>query len=116
MRRLFLNAEDGAVCIIDGDIPSLSKAHIQRVFKTLGSNTWVFGPATDGGYWLVGAERISAVPPQIFKNVRWSTQNALSDTIKTLPDAQTAFIETLGDIDTESDLKKYAHKSSFTLG
>ena len=39
MSRLFVNAPNGAVCIIGGDIPDVSKAHIQRVFKTLGSNT-----------------------------------------------------------------------------
>ena len=101
-----VNAEDGAVCIIDGDIPSLSKAHIQRVFKTLGSNTWVFGLATDGGYWLIGAKRTAEVPPLIFENARWSTQNALSDTIKILSDSWIASMEKLSDIDTESDLKK----------
>ena len=84
MRWQFLNVQDGAVCIIVGDIFSLSKAHIQRVFQTLGSNTWVFGPATEGGYWLIGAKRTAEVPLLIFENVRWSTQNALSDTINTL--------------------------------
>ena len=69
MRRLFLNAPIGAVFIIGGDIPKVSKAHMQRVFNSLGSNTSVFGPATVGGYWLIGAKRISAVPPKIFKNV-----------------------------------------------
>ena len=76
----------------------------------------VFGPATDGGYLLVGAKRISAVSPQIFKNVRWFTQNALSDTVKTLPNVRIAFIETLRDIDTENYLKKYTYKPSPPLG
>ena len=76
----------------------------------------VFGPSTDGGYLLVGAKRISAVLPQISKNVRWFTQNALSDTIKTLSNVRIAFKETLRDIDTENYLKKYTHKSSFPMG
>ena len=47
MRWLFLNAPNGAIRIIGVDISNVSEAHIQRVFKTLGSNNWVFGPATD---------------------------------------------------------------------
>ena len=42
------------------DVPSAFKAYSQRYLKHL-----VFGPATDGGYWLIGAKRISAVPQQI---------------------------------------------------
>lgn len=38
--------------------------------------------------------------------MRWSTQNALSDTIKILSDSWIASMEKLSDIDTESDLKK----------
>ena len=37
-----LNAPNGAIRIIGVDISSVSKAHIQRVFKTLGSNNWIF--------------------------------------------------------------------------
>ena len=39
MRRLFLDALEGAVCIIGGDFPSSSKAHIQKLIKSLGFNS-----------------------------------------------------------------------------
>ena len=48
--------------------------------------------------------------------MRWSTQNALSDTIKILSDSWIASIEKLSDIVTESDLKKNARKSVLSQG
>ena len=107
MRRQFVNAPRGPVCIIGADVPDISKTHVQTAFKTLASHDWVFGPAADGGYWLIGAKRISAFAPRVFQNVRWSTRHALADTIKTLPDARIALIDTLRDVDTLSDLKKF---------
>ena len=67
----------------------------------------MFGPAADGGYWLVGLRR-RAVPRYLFEGVHWSGPQALTDTIATLgPRARVAMLETLHDIDTADDLARW---------
>lgn len=106
MKRLFQIAPPGPVVIIGADIPGITSVLIAKAFRALGDHDMVLGPAVDGGYWLVGLKRSGRTcPAGLFKNVRWSTQHALADTVATLPDARIAFIDTLRDVDTAHDLK-----------
>ena len=104
MTNLLRHGPPGPVCIIGSDIPSISKNHINQAFKALSESEWVFGPAQDGGFWLVGAKRISALPLALFKGARWSTQNALKDSLSSVPSRRIAFIDWLSDVDTGADL------------
>ncbi|MGI9369975.1 MAG: TIGR04282 family arsenosugar biosynthesis glycosyltransferase, partial [Ruegeria sp.] len=79
MFRMLRSAPKGPVCLIGADIPGISRRHIACAFATLGRVELVFGPAFDGGYWLVGAQRYRQLPTGMFKCVRWSTQHALTD-------------------------------------
>ena len=89
----------GPVVIIGADVPHIQSHHIAAAFKILGNHDVVFGPAKDGGYWLVGMKRRPAFT-DIFKGVRWSTEHALGDTIANLgPGWRHALLETLADID-----------------
>lgn len=106
MRRVFHNAPMGPVVIIGGDIPGISRHHISQAFDELGKNRAVFGPATDGGYWLVGLKRTTPLPAGLFKRVRWSSKHALADTLATMPEYNPAMISTLQDVDTAADLAK----------
>lgn len=94
----------GPLCIIGGDIPDISPRAITRAFRALGDHDAVFGPAMDGGFWLVGLKRVSAVPPGLFENVRWSTEHALSDSMATLGGRSVACVDRLRDVDTQEDL------------
>jgi len=94
----------GPACIIGGDIPAIRRHHIARAFRALGNHDAVFGPATDGGYWLVGMKRIAPPPPSLFTNVRWSTRHALADSIATMGTPRIAQIDRLQDVDTAKDL------------
>ena len=106
MARVFREAPPGPVLIIGADIPDITPDKIEAAFRTLGAHDVVFGPAPDGGYWLVGLRRGSRpVPASIFKDVRWSTQHALTDTIASLgPGLRIATVATLRDVDTARDL------------
>ncbi len=104
MGRLLRGMPPGPVCIIGADVPGITPASIARAFAALGRCDAVFGPAVDGGYWLVGLKRVQAVPSALFHGVRWSTEHALSDTMKTLPGARIAQVDILRDVDTVSDL------------
>lgn len=92
------------VCLIGADIPGITRAHIARAFAALGGHDAVFGPADDGGYWLVGAKHPARLPHGLFGNVRWSTEHALADTLRTLPGWRIALTDTLRDVDTGADL------------
>ncbi len=103
MARLMRSWPPGPVCIIGADIPGVRAGHIARAFDALGRNEAVFGPAPDGGYWLFGLKRMS-VPATLFQGVRWSSEHALSDTIKSLGGGRVAFVDLLRDVDTVADL------------
>jgi glycosyltransferase A (GT-A) superfamily protein (DUF2064 family) len=68
----------------------------------LGSNDVVFGPAEDGGYWLVGMKRRPRVP-RIFEPVRWSSRHALEDTLENCRGLEVGRAATLCDIDSRKD-------------
>ncbi|MGR3563418.1 MAG: TIGR04282 family arsenosugar biosynthesis glycosyltransferase [Heliomarina sp.] len=104
MSRAMMRFPRHQVCVIGGDIPEIRPRHISNAFALLGSHTAVFGPAIDGGYWLVGMQRGSRARPDMFKGVRWSSPNALSDSTSALPDHRIAFADTLRDVDTAKDL------------
>ena len=99
MGRVFGRLAPGPAVIVGGDIPEITAAHIARAFRALGRADAVFGPADDGGYWLIGLARRPA-PPRLFRGVRWSGPHALADTLANL-DARrkVAFIDRLEDVD-----------------
>lgn len=105
MKRAMVSVATGPVCVIGADIPQIDKVHIVRAFAQLGASDAVFGPAPDGGYWLIGVRRTRPMPPHLFQNVRWSSAHALADTRRSLGDLSVAMIDELQDIDTLDDLK-----------
>ncbi len=104
MGRMLRGAPDGPVCLIGADIPGITCGHIARAFGALGRAEIVFGPAPDGGYWLVGAQRYCALPSGMFNNVRWSTENALADTLASVNGRRVTLLDHLRDVDTVADL------------
>ncbi|MFZ5964171.1 TIGR04282 family arsenosugar biosynthesis glycosyltransferase [Thalassococcus sp. BH17M4-6] len=106
MARLLRNQPPGPVCIIGGDIPGITPAHVWRAFRALGDHEAVFGPAPDGGYWLVGLKRSNRVPPGLLRGVAWSTDQALAQSVDSLGGMRVARVDTLQDIDTLADLPR----------
>ena len=98
MHRIFAELPPGDVIIIGSDIPAVQPSHIARAFHLLGRSDAVFGPARDGGYWLVGLKRMPA-PPNAFAHVRWSGPHALADTLANLDGKTIALAATLSDVD-----------------
>ncbi|WP_113911920.1 TIGR04282 family arsenosugar biosynthesis glycosyltransferase [Roseovarius dicentrarchi] len=105
MARIMRSLPPGPVCIIGGDIPGIRRVHIARALAALGGHDAVFGPAPDGGYWLIGLKRSGAIPAGFLQNVRWSTADALADSIASLPGARIALVDMLRDVDTIADLR-----------
>lgn len=98
MWRPLLYLPPGPAVIVGTDIPDIQTSHIAAAFRALGNRDAVFGPARDGGYWLVGHRRRPRLP-QLFTGVRWSTEHALADTLANLDGQSVALLETLDDID-----------------
>ncbi|WP_171124542.1 MULTISPECIES: DUF2064 domain-containing protein [unclassified Ruegeria] len=105
MGRMLRGMPPGPVCLVGADIPGITRTHIAGAFKSLGAAQMAFGPAHDGGYWLVGAQRYGALPSGLFRNVRWSTEYALADTLSSVPGQRVALLNPLRDVDTVADLK-----------
>lgn len=104
MQALFDAMPPGPVVLVGSDIPAISRAHIAEAFRRLGSADAVFGPARDGGYWLVALKR-SPKPLAPFENVPWSTEQALAATCANLKGRKIARVATLSDVDTAEDLE-----------
>ncbi len=94
----------GPVVIIGSDSPHVSTGLIMEAFNRLRRDDMVVGPAPDGGYWLIGFRRARSAP-ELFKNVRWSTEHTLADTLATLPKGFcVSDLPVLDDIDDGADL------------
>src|ERR1051325_1477302 len=63
MRRALAACPPGPAVLIGTDIPALGPEHIAEAFRLLGNHDLVFGPAADGGFWLIGARRSPRLPP-----------------------------------------------------
>jgi rSAM/selenodomain-associated transferase 1 len=105
MQHLFRRLPPGPAIIVGSDIPAISPAEIAKAFRLLGNADAVFGPAKDGGYWLVGLRRSArALAP--FACVRWSSPHALADTLDNLEGRRVAFASILSDVDTEESYRR----------
>ena len=107
MKRLIARLQKTPVIIIGSDIPWIKKRHIAEAYKRLSKNQFVFGPSTDGGFWLVGAPRCTSLPNSIFKNCRWSTEFALMDAKRSLSNRISEDVATLSDVDDVNDLLEF---------
>lgn len=93
------------VALVGVDIPDLSSTIILKAFILLSLDDIVYGPAKDGGYYLVGMRKLIR---EIFEDVPWSSDQTLR---RSLDKAEqygysVAFTETLSDVDTMDDVRR----------
>lgn len=111
MSRTFRDLPPGPAVLIGSDIPEISRVHLAAAFRALGDADAVFGPAADGGYWLIGLKRRQQVPPDFLKNVRWSHPETLKDTLQSLPkNWKVAYINQLDDIDSGDSYRDWRER------
>src|ERR1051326_699546 len=98
--------EEGAqgVIIIGADCPELDAALIERALELLRTHRLVFGPAKDGGYYLVA---LSTATPKIFEGVPWSTKSVLETSIARGRQlgVEAPLLPELSDVDESEDLE-----------
>jgi glycosyltransferase A (GT-A) superfamily protein (DUF2064 family) len=93
--------------VIGTDVPGIRRAHVARAFEILRGCHAVFGPAEDGGYWLVGWGHGNP-PAGFLRGVRWSGAHALADSIASAPAARIGLADRLRDVDDAADLAAVA--------
>lgn len=104
MQRPMRMLAPGPVCLIGTDVPDISIADIRRAFRLLGDHDAVFGPAEDGGFWLVGLRRSPRVIDPYGGRVPWSRPDTLERTLANLAGRRVGFTTRHHDVDTAADL------------
>jgi rSAM/selenodomain-associated transferase 1 len=100
------------VVLIGSDCYELEEKEILEAFEKLETKQVVVGPATDGGYYLIGAD---AYYPALFENKQWSTASVFNDTFQNIADLNLTshYLQELSDIDDLKDLMK--HEDLFAM-
>ena len=93
----------GSVVIIGTDCPRLDERILQKAFDALHENDVIFGPAQDGGYYLVGLRKPM---PALFQGIAWSTSRVLAESlnIARANGCEPALLASLPDVDEPADL------------
>jgi rSAM/selenodomain-associated transferase 1 len=93
------------VLAFNSDGPSLPREYLQDALLLLDDHELVFGPSTDGGYYLVGLKRPH---PQLFTGIQWSTPRVLEDSLAKAGQGNlpVALLPQWYDVDTAEDLKR----------
>lgn len=106
MTRAFARAwQDGfqRVVLVGADCPALSVEILQSAFAALAGHDLVLGPASDGGYYLIGLARPA---PELFANQAWGDRTLLAATLAVAEGIGLSrqLLEELADIDRPEDL------------
>ena len=94
------------VVLIGTDCPTLQSHHLHEAFEALTHSDLVLGPATDGGYYLIGMKCRS---DYLFAGIAWSTAEVLAQTlaVATAHGLHFTLLDELSDIDTQEDWERY---------
>lgn len=112
MANAFLAAFEGgaqAALLVGGDLPELSKAHLDAALAALADGVPALAPSLDGGYTLIALPP-RAFAPTLFEDVDWGTPLVLEQTLTRFSQARLAprLLPPLPDVDTADDLAALA--------
>ena len=114
LRTVFETAfrEGAHRCVAVGsDCPAMTAAHLRKAFAALETTDIVLGPATDGGYWLIGISAGSAgvAMSSLFTGIRWGSAAVLRQTLERARACRlrVALLEELADVDRPEDLREW---------
>jgi rSAM/selenodomain-associated transferase 1 len=100
------------VLLRGSDTPDLPAAVVSEASEVLasGQSQVVLGPASDGGYYLVG---LAKPQPHLFNGPIWSTSTVLADTLQLARQSGLTvhLLPTWSDIDTPADLLSFLHRA-----
>lgn len=96
------------VLVIGTDCPDIDESYLEQALTALDAADVVIGPATDGGYVLLGLKRFST---DLFTDISWGTDTVLKQTQDVLNDLGWSWheLETKYDVDRPEDLLRYEY-------
>lgn len=99
--------------LIGSDFPDLDIEIIHEAFRALQKNDVVIGPATDGGYYLIGFQK-DALNKDIFKGIDWGTSLVFQQTLAQIEHANLSYhtLASWHDIDTYEDLRVFYNRNT----
>lgn len=91
------------VVVIGSDSPTLPESLIEKAFEQLEESDVVIGPATDGGFYLIG-QRTEA--HSLFAGIEWSQPTVLSQMVQQIEQSRItlSLLSPWYDVDTQDDL------------
>lgn len=101
------------VIILASDNPDLPARNLSLASEALELEDAVLGPASDGGYYLVGFRR-GAFVPGAFRQLDWSTDQVFRQTTERvrLAGRSLALLPVWHDVDTVDDLRELARRGT----
>lgn len=102
MAAAFARFPHQCVALLGSDIPDAGPDDVAAALRACAARGAAFGPAEDGGYWLVAMA--PSRPDRPFAGVRWSSPHALADTVANFR-RHPALLRLLADVDTAADLR-----------
>lgn len=93
------------IIIIGSDMYELSSIDLQDAFSNLEQHDFVVGPAMDGGYYLLGMNKLKQ---DLFSNKAWGTGNVLKHTLEDLKTHNYTLLEERNDVDVFEDIQHTA--------
>lgn len=96
-------APGGRACIIGTDAPEVDASVVEAAFRALDQADVVYGPALDGGYYLVA---LSSPASFLFEDIPWGTGEVLARSLERAREGglRPHLLHPLQDIDTAADL------------
>ena len=104
---------DKKVILIGTDCPEIDADYIQQAFNQLNQdNDIVLGPTEDGGYALIGANKINK---SIFEKINWSTNQVLKQTIDNLTNLGWSYscLSKVKDLDVLQDFQYFSNHEKY---
>ncbi|MBX3734760.1 MAG: TIGR04282 family arsenosugar biosynthesis glycosyltransferase [Verrucomicrobiae bacterium] len=108
----WLGAPHARWVVIGTDCPELTPGDIQAAWQALDQAEVVLGPATDGGYWLLG---LKAPAPDLFREIPWGGPEVLQMTRDRAASLgrRVALLRELRDVDTAADWQAFQSREPF---
>jgi rSAM/selenodomain-associated transferase 1 len=112
LANAFSDAGDGGPVVLIGmDTPQVTPAMLTKASEHLKNSDAVFGPAADGGFWLLG---LREPDPRILRGVPMSRPDTGAHQRERLKGMRVAILETLIDVDTAADAVRVAAQAPGT--
>lgn len=90
--------------VIGTDCPSITEETLSQAFHHLESHDITYGPAADGGYYLIG---MRSPPIHVFRNIDWGQSTVLEQSLRAArkDNLNVKLLPTLPDVDNPEDIE-----------